>query len=210
MSQVAAQSGSSLRKTRRDQTRRVIHEAALELSRDSGFTHLTVDAISARAGVSPRTFFNYFPSKEAAVVLDPPIQLGHERAEQFAAGPPTDPRDILLELSQLLLEELESSPVERTEAERLFAVVDENPSVFAYMVGQLDAARLELADLVARRLGPDPEAQVAQLVASLAMAAIRSGLEEWAAAEGEDDMDSPVTYVRRAIEIVTLLSAPPR
>lgn len=201
-------SGPSLRDRRRDQTRRSIHDATLELSHELGFAQVTVDAISARAGVSPRTFFNYFPSKEAAVVLDPPVQLRGERAERFAAGPTTPPRELLLELSHLLLEQLETSPVDRAAAEGLFVIASQHPSVFAHMVGQLDAVRLELADAATRRLGPDSEPQVAHLVASLAMAAVRSGLEDWAAGRGHGGEDSPVPHVRRAIEIVTDLSGP--
>ena len=50
------------------ETRRAIHRAALDLVEESGFDAVTTDQIAGRAGVSPRTFFNYFPTKEAAVL----------------------------------------------------------------------------------------------------------------------------------------------
>lgn len=199
-------SGSSLREQRRDQTRRLLHDAAVELSADVGFARMTVDAISARAGVSPRTFFNYFPSKEAAVVMDPPVQLRGELAERFATGPVVSPRELLIELTRLLLEQFESDPPRRDSAERLFVIASDNPGVFAVMVAQLDAVRLELAETVQRRLGPGAERQVATLIAALAMAAVRSGLEDWAGHVDEDGADSPVPFVRRAIEIVISLA----
>ena len=58
----------SLRERRREQTWTAIHEAALKRVRDHGMRGTTVEEIAQEAGVSPRTFFNYFPSKEDAVL----------------------------------------------------------------------------------------------------------------------------------------------
>ncbi len=57
-----------VREQKKVETRAALRTAAMELSRDLGPDAVTVDAISARAGVSPRTFFNYFASKEEAFV----------------------------------------------------------------------------------------------------------------------------------------------
>src|SRR5689334_10681167 len=59
------------RAARRAQTERALRSAALDLAEERGFDGFTVDEVAARAGVSPRTFFNYFPTKEAAVLADP-------------------------------------------------------------------------------------------------------------------------------------------
>lgn len=58
----------SLREQRREQTWRAIHEAALNRVCERGMRGTTVEEIAQEAGVSPRTFFNYFPSKEDAVL----------------------------------------------------------------------------------------------------------------------------------------------
>ena len=58
----------SLRERRREQTWMAIHEAALKRVREHGMRGTTVEEIAQEAGVSPRTFFNYFPSKEDAVL----------------------------------------------------------------------------------------------------------------------------------------------
>lgn len=50
-------------------TRAAITAAALRLAREQGPGGFTVDQVAAEAGVSRRTFFNYFPSIEAAVTL---------------------------------------------------------------------------------------------------------------------------------------------
>lgn len=57
-----------LRERKKKRARADMHRAALELVHEQGLAKVTVDAIAERAGVSPRTFFNYWPSKEAAVV----------------------------------------------------------------------------------------------------------------------------------------------
>lgn len=58
----------SLRERRRLETELVIHEAAKALVLEDGLHGATIDAISVRSGISQRTFFNYFASKEDAVL----------------------------------------------------------------------------------------------------------------------------------------------
>lgn len=58
---------------RRIDTWKAIHQAAAELALKDGLAHSTIDAIANHAGISRRTFFNYFPTKEDAVLgLGPP------------------------------------------------------------------------------------------------------------------------------------------
>ncbi|GAB48899.1 TetR/AcrR family transcriptional regulator [Mobilicoccus pelagius] len=64
--------GESLRARKKKLTRRAIHEAALHLVTERGLDHVTAEEIAATAGVSARTFFNYFPTKDAAVLGLPP------------------------------------------------------------------------------------------------------------------------------------------
>lgn len=57
-----------LRERKRRQTREAIERAAITLVGEFGYGGVTVDAICARAGISQGTFFNYFPTKDAAIV----------------------------------------------------------------------------------------------------------------------------------------------
>lgn len=45
-----------------------IHTAALDIAERDGIAAATIDRISVAAGISRRTFFNYFPTKEAAIL----------------------------------------------------------------------------------------------------------------------------------------------
>ena len=62
-----------LRERKRAQTRRRLEEAAIGLALRDGLDNVTIDAISERAEVSRRTFFNYFDSKDDAILgVSPP------------------------------------------------------------------------------------------------------------------------------------------
>ena len=57
-----------LREAKKEQTRSALSDAALHLVSRHGYEATTVDAIARAAGVSVRTFHNYFSSKEEALV----------------------------------------------------------------------------------------------------------------------------------------------
>src|SRR5579875_1062271 len=59
---------TSHRERKKAATRQAIHDAAFELVERHGLAGTTVEAISDRAGVAPRTFWAYFSSKEDAVI----------------------------------------------------------------------------------------------------------------------------------------------
>jgi AcrR family transcriptional regulator len=88
----------SLRDRQKAETRLALHQAAVALVLERGLDHATVELITDRAGVSQRTFFNYFPSKEDAVlglrtpVMDPAL------LEDFSFR-----QDVLGQVSRLLL-----------------------------------------------------------------------------------------------------------
>jgi AcrR family transcriptional regulator len=65
----AASAQPSRRKEHKLRTQRALQQAALELFAERGYDTTTTDEISERAGVSPRTFFRYFPTKESVLFV---------------------------------------------------------------------------------------------------------------------------------------------
>src|SRR3954467_13283022 len=57
-----------LRERKKAATRQSLHEAAVRLAIEHGAERVTVEAIADDAGVSRRTFSNYFGSKEEALM----------------------------------------------------------------------------------------------------------------------------------------------
>ena len=62
----------SLREKRRQETGLQIQKETLKLAMENGLDNVTTDEIAAKSGVSTRTFFNYYPNKEAAAIGHPP------------------------------------------------------------------------------------------------------------------------------------------
>lgn len=89
----------SLRERRRERTWNAIYSAARRLATERGLKQTTAEVIAEEAGVSPRTFFNYFATKEDAVIgLRPP-----EMTEEILASVEADSSEgLLAQASQLL------------------------------------------------------------------------------------------------------------
>jgi AcrR family transcriptional regulator len=54
---------------RKARTRQALVDAALDLMAVRGFDAVTTDEVALAAGVSPRTFFRYFPTKESVLLF---------------------------------------------------------------------------------------------------------------------------------------------
>ncbi len=59
-----------LRERKKQRTRETIVRVAMDLFAERGFQRTTIHDIAAAAEIAPRTFFGYFPSKEAVVFHD--------------------------------------------------------------------------------------------------------------------------------------------
>lgn len=62
-----ARGDRSPRNEHADRTRAALLDAALDLFSANGYDQTTTDEIADAAGVSPRTFFRYFPTKESVL-----------------------------------------------------------------------------------------------------------------------------------------------
>jgi len=81
---------SGLRQRKKDSSRRAIEDAAWELFAETGYEETSINDIAERADVAPRTFFRYFPTKEA--VLYPQFdELLQSVRDEFRRRPHDEP-----------------------------------------------------------------------------------------------------------------------
>lgn len=180
-----------LRERKRLATRRAIQLAAVDLAAQQGVDRVTIDEISRIADISPRTFFNYFPTKEAALVGDGPRMPDDEAIARFvSAGPGPLLRDIatlLAAASALAAEDHELLAARR-------ALLKSHPSLFAMRMGTMRNFENDLQQIIERRLdadgvaaGPDRESR-ARLITLVAFAAMRHAWTCWADSAGGPDL----------------------
>jgi AcrR family transcriptional regulator len=77
---------TSTRRRSRAETAGAIERAAIALVLERGFDGVTVDMICEAAGVSQRTFFNYFKTKDAALLGTALPEIDAARAAEFVAS----------------------------------------------------------------------------------------------------------------------------
>lgn len=167
------------REARKISTKRRLRETALEMFTAHGFEAVTAEEIAARAGVSARTFWNYFPTK-ADVVLLPYTYLVEDTIETLRERAPTTPLvDALMEaLGHALtsfLERTGSEPTVRAGAQLL----ETEPGLRAYDRANLDTIELHLVETVTT-LWPDLAAVTARATLAACLAAARVAVADWA------------------------------
>lgn len=193
-----------LRERKRIATRRAIQLAALTLASERGFDRVTVDEISHAANVSPRTFFNYFPSKETAIIGELPELPDEEAVERFIEAGPDEP--ILHGMSLLLIAAIDGgdlggvgdassgAPGETAASLQEMhilrrALLKDNPELFAQRMASMHTFEDALSTVVQRRLAHDDPAlaedaealhQRARLVTYVAFAGMRHAWSCWA------------------------------
>lgn len=194
-------SPDNLRDRRRRQTSFDIHIAALRLARQRGVDKVTVEEISVEAGVSPRTFFNYFPSKEIAIAYVP-LEIPAEVAAEFIAAGPAPHSVLLADVMRLAIRNLADNTPSREELADVLAVSHSHAGVGSAVLSQFDQFEQRLAGLVVERAGMQPDDDVSTLIAALAMAIMRTGIVSWVSAAPQDGDDTPVSHLQRAATLV--------
>lgn len=176
-----------LRERKKLATRRALSSAALRLAAERGPDAVTVDAISEAAGVSPRTFFNYFASKEDAILGVDPVKTAEYR-DRLAARPADEaPLDALL----ATLTEASVTLADRAEEFSLrMRLVRDHPSLFPRYVAGFSAHERELVEAVAARAGLDADLDLyPTLVVTAALAAMRVVVHHWQATDRAEPLE---------------------
>ncbi len=174
-----------LRERKRLATRRAIQLAVVTLVAERGLDGVTVDEISRVADVSPRTFFNYFASKEEAMLGDSPDLPGPDAVAVFLESR----GNILDDVAVLLAGAGERSMADIEMFKLRHSLLKQYPQLFAMRMATMRAFEDSLGEIIARRLAlsdpalasdPDALASRSRLVTLVAFAAMRHAWICWA------------------------------
>lgn len=172
---------SGLRERKKVETRRTIIDVALRLAVERGPNHVTVEDIAAAAGVSPRTVFNYFGTKDEAILgIDSESRI--ENVQNLRSRPPEEPP--LVSLHVVLRDRIttvdKAGEYWRTRAQ----LVRDHPQLRAAQVAAQLALEHDLSEVIAERCGLKvAEDLYPSLVVSVALAALRLALGRPASAQ---------------------------
>ncbi len=149
----------------------LISDTATAMFLESGFDEVKVTDVAAACGVSEKTIYNYFPTKES-LLLDREEEMAISIRQAFGPeAPPRSPIAAALELLSRDLRELRESwhPEGVAGSElmlfrRFTNLVDSTPSLRAAQRDMMDRLVRVTADAMAERAGvspDDPEPQIA-------------------------------------------------
>jgi AcrR family transcriptional regulator len=155
---VAETETTGLRERKKLAMRQAILDAAYDLFAERGFAATTIDDIAERVGVSPRTIFRYFDTKEALLFAGADVMIEALRAA-LAARPAGEPL-----MTSLRIGVKTACDVAADEAERRIegmAMIKAEVSLREYQT-QVIGQRIEeaIVEFVAGRLGADPVTDV--------------------------------------------------
>src|SRR5690606_827222 len=138
-----------LRARKQRATREAIHRIAVRRALAVGPHNVTTAEISAEVGVSARTFFNYFPSKEDAMLgFHEELPTDDELAEVAASDSP----DLLDDLTQLIRNVFSASPTDRTIMRDRRELVHKHPELLQKQMARVLAVEQRIASPVAERM----------------------------------------------------------
>ncbi|MGO1184381.1 MAG: TetR/AcrR family transcriptional regulator [Micrococcaceae bacterium] len=174
--------GESLRDRKARLTRESIHRAAVRLSYERGLDAATVAQIADEAGISQRTFFNYFASKEDAIIgtatSGPDERLVHDAlaSADFSSGVLATTADLIRDILSRSLGDEETERMRRVLFMRNPALVQRNADAGSALATMLiDALTPRLADEVATLDLPDGTTarEVVRMIVLISLAPLR-------------------------------------
>ena len=195
---------SSLRERKKLATRLGIRRAALDLIAERGFSRVTVEDIAAAADVSPRTFFNYFPSKEAVLFGGGPARAEELRARLVQDLPDASAlaalRVVLAEYARNVASELGALGGDPTRWVRQMKAALADPQLRAAQAAHMAQIEAGIVAGLAERLGTDPSRDAYPLLlAGAATGVLRATMSFWAASGGAVALDQLIDAALAAL-----------
>lgn len=192
-----APAGPSMRARRRDRTRDEIARAALDLIGHKGYGDTLVDEIAARALISPRTFYRYFPAKEDAFFHGLPALESALQKFALSASAPDVPAS-LAAAGQAFAEAVE---FERDSVLPRLPHALSEAALLGQLVHRLYAAEARLAHRLSPLLSPTgPRAWTAEVLAAALMATLMAALRRWQAAPTKTPLSELVKHAMEALQ----------
>lgn len=168
----------SLRDAHKERTKRALQNAALRLFAAHGFDTTTTEEIAEKAGVSARTFFRYFPTKESVLYVG-------ERAwvESFAevyCSQPSSLGDVDAICATLV--ELAVDLDKRPQALRMYArAIASSPTLRGRAQDHRQEDLRQVAEAIAARRGLPRADEASTLLASVGLVTYQRALDAWLA-----------------------------
>jgi AcrR family transcriptional regulator len=183
---------TGLRARKRAETRARIIAAALPLFVKRGFDAATLDAVAEAAGISRRTFFHYFKSKEdlAFAWLEGTTDDIVDAVKRQKADQP-----MLTIAANAILNIV--TPYSRAEAFALAKLVQETPALRDRSQMKYEKLERALATALIERKGLKKDDLKARLVAMTAAGAMRVASQRWYESGGKQDMGA---FSRRIVK----------
>ena len=166
-----------LRERKKAETRQALMTAAVRLAEQLGPDRVTVEAIAEAAGVSARTFFNYFPSKEDAIIGINPEETS-DLLDDLASRPAEEsPLEALHAMALAAVARLEAKADDMATRHRL---TQAHPSLAMRRAARFSEVERAVAGEIARRTGLDVDRDpYPMLAAATALIAIRVAMAAW-------------------------------
>ncbi|QBJ96862.1 TetR family transcriptional regulator [Rhodococcus sp. ABRD24] len=193
-----------LRDRKKVATRIALSEAAARLVKERGIELVTADMIASEAGVSTRTFHNYFSCKEEAVLHHLEAQV-LEWADWLRERPADEP--ILDSLELVVVRALAESGRQLEEMKALVDFIDSSPTLLAKKMEMHVRLTPMLDEVIAERTGAS--GLYPGLLQMVVGAACKASLDLWMS--GRSSAENPEQLVREAfVHLRSGLTAPTR